>query len=73
MPGQSGLDFARILLAERPDLPVILMSGYAEETINYDASKTLGMVFIEKPFTAAIIARALADVKSAAQLGGGVA
>jgi CheY-like chemotaxis protein len=73
MPGQSGLDLARILLAERPDLPVILMSGYAEETINYDAAKTAGMVFIEKPFTSAVIARALAEVRSSAQIGGSVA
>ena len=65
MPGQSGLEFAEILRIERPDLPVILMSGYAEETINYDQSKMPGMVFIEKPFTAPTIARALAQVKAA--------
>jgi signal transduction histidine kinase/CheY-like chemotaxis protein len=65
MPGKSGLELAEILRIERPDLPVILMSGYAEETINFDQSKMPGMLFIEKPFTAPTIARALAQVKPA--------
>jgi two-component system, cell cycle sensor histidine kinase and response regulator CckA len=61
MPGPSGLDLAEILRGERPDLPVILMSGYAEEAIDYDETRMQGVVFIEKPFTASIIAKALAD------------
>ena len=64
MPGQSGLELAEILRGERPDLPVILMSGYAEETINYDESGMQGVVFIEKPFTAPTLARALADASA---------
>jgi signal transduction histidine kinase/CheY-like chemotaxis protein len=64
MPGQSGLELAEILRIERPDLPVILMSGYAEETINFDPSKMPGMLFIEKPFTAPTIARALGQVRA---------
>jgi PAS domain S-box-containing protein len=65
MPGQSGLELAKMLRRDRPDLPVILMSGYAEEAIHYDTSEMLGVPFVEKPFTAATIARALADVRSA--------
>jgi CheY-like chemotaxis protein len=67
MPGQSGLELAKMLRRDRPDLPVILMSGYAEEAIHYDTSEMLGVPFVEKPFTAATIARALADVRSASQ------
>ena len=64
MPGQSGLDLAEILSTERPDLPVILMSGYTEEAVSGGRS-TRGVVFIEKPFTGQVIARALADVRMA--------
>ncbi len=65
MPGLSGLELAEILSAERPNLPVILMSGYAEETINFDQSERLGILFVEKPFTAAAIAAALEEATSA--------
>jgi CheY-like chemotaxis protein len=30
MPGMTGLDLARDLRASRPDLPVVIVSGYAE-------------------------------------------
>jgi signal transduction histidine kinase/CheY-like chemotaxis protein len=63
MPGQSGLQLAEILAAERPDLPIVLMSGYAEETIKFDPSRLRGVLFIEKPFTAPIIAHALVTVR----------
>ena len=66
MPGRSGLEFAEILATERPDLPIVLMSGYAEETVKFDRLRLPGVVFIEKPFTGPAIARALASVKSMA-------
>jgi DNA-binding NtrC family response regulator len=64
MPGQSGLELAEILRAERSDLPIILMSGYAEETIEYDESRMQGVAFVEKPFTAQTIAKALEDASA---------
>jgi DNA-binding response OmpR family regulator len=30
MPGMSGVDLARDLRSRRPDLPVLIVSGYAE-------------------------------------------
>ena len=66
MPGRSGLEFAEILATERPDLPIVLMSGYAEETVKFDRLRLPGVLFIEKPFTGPAIARALAAVKSMA-------
>jgi two-component system cell cycle sensor histidine kinase/response regulator CckA len=50
MPGQSGIDLARALAGRRPDLPVILMSGYTKETLpleNVEAHFSL----LHKPFT----------------------
>ena len=50
MPGRSGIDLARELVARKPGLPVILMSGYTEETLPVDA---LGpaITLLQKPFT----------------------
>jgi signal transduction histidine kinase/CheY-like chemotaxis protein len=64
MPGKSGLELAEILAAERPDLPIVLMSGYAEETVRFDPSRLPGVLFIEKPFTGPTIAQALITVRS---------
>jgi two-component system, cell cycle sensor histidine kinase and response regulator CckA len=50
MPGQSGIDLARALVSRRPDLPVVLMSGYTVETLpleNVEARFSL----LHKPFT----------------------
>lgn len=50
MPEMKGPELARRLLAQRPALPVLFMSGYAAEVLNqgllgHDAA------FLEKPFT----------------------
>ena len=47
----SGLDLARQLQADRPDLRVILMSGYQTAVHPADLSGDPGMTFISKPFT----------------------
>ncbi|HUQ46392.1 MAG TPA: ATP-binding protein [Gemmatimonadaceae bacterium] len=60
MPGQSGLEFAEILLIEQPELPVVLMSGYTEEVVNRGRVLSPNVVFIEKPFTAQAISRVIA-------------
>jgi two-component system cell cycle sensor histidine kinase/response regulator CckA len=65
MPGQSGLDLAEILRAERPELAVVLMSGYTEEAVSGTRSVPTSVVFVEKPFTGAGISQALAEALSA--------
>ena len=47
MPGISGLEVAAQLQSERPDLPVILMSGYSELEIT-DLKQPVH--FLKKPF-----------------------
>ena len=64
MPGQSGLDLAAILRAERPELPIILMSGYTEEAVSGGRALAHDIVFVEKPFTRDAIRRALEDVRT---------
>jgi signal transduction histidine kinase/ActR/RegA family two-component response regulator len=52
LPGASGVELARRLRAERPDLPVVLVSGYPdEEAGDIMALSGPGLHFLRKPFT----------------------
>jgi len=52
MPGGvSGGALAAELLRDRPDLPVLLMSGYARDAGEREALSRLGMQMLQKPFT----------------------
>lgn len=53
--GGNGLDLARSLRADRPDLPVILMSGYSQDLVTGGLAPD--MVFLPKPWTSEVLAR----------------
>ena len=59
LPGISGGDLAAGLLARRPDLRVVLMSGYAEDAAIRLASQTSPVHFLQKPFDMDTLAREL--------------
>ncbi len=62
MPEMSGAELAREILRLRPDLPVILCTGYSE-TINEEQALAMGVkAFMLKPFTAKDIAVAIRRV-----------
>jgi two-component system cell cycle sensor histidine kinase/response regulator CckA len=68
MPEMSGAQLAETLLAGRPRLKVIYMSGYTEETISESPMKPSGALFISKPFTTDSLlrqVRQLLDAKGA--------
>ncbi|OLC46087.1 MAG: hypothetical protein AUH43_14675 [Acidobacteria bacterium 13_1_40CM_65_14] len=50
MPGRSGVDLARELVARKPGLPVILMSGYPEDTLPVGDLEP-AITLLQKPFT----------------------
>ncbi|MBF0510439.1 MAG: PAS domain S-box protein, partial [Deltaproteobacteria bacterium] len=51
MPNLTGAELAREILDVRPDIPIILCSGFSE-TISYEAAKKLGIKeFVMKPLT----------------------
>jgi CheY-like chemotaxis protein len=50
MPGTSGVALARILLAARPDLPVLVMSGFSEDVLDTSGLPSSVRV-LHKPFT----------------------
>ena len=67
MPGMSGLQLAECLATERPDLPLVLASGYTEDAISRGGPLAPNAVFLEKPFTVHALSRTIADVLSRAE------
>jgi len=58
MPGLSGPELIRNLQRLRPELPVIMMSGYTSETLP-EGAVAAGTQQLRKPFTNAELTRAL--------------
>jgi CheY-like chemotaxis protein len=62
MPGMSGFDLARTLLEIRPDVPILMTSGYVRPEDQETASRIGILDFILKPNTADELGRVLNGV-----------
>lgn len=51
MPGKNGREFANQLLALRPDLKIIFMSGYTDNAIVRESFSDPHFNYLQKPFT----------------------
>jgi CheY-like chemotaxis protein len=74
MPDVGGAEVFREVRAIRPDIPVVLMSGYHEDEAEaaFDGDGLAG--FVQKPFTPADLARRMrAALSSNPDLGSGSA
>jgi two-component system cell cycle sensor histidine kinase/response regulator CckA len=61
MPGSvGGPEFARTLWRERPDLPVVFMSGYSPEARDADLRLQEGFNYLSKPFSLQRLAAVIA-------------
>ena len=67
MPGISGTQLAATLMADRPDLRVIFMSGYTDDDVFRAGAPSGDVHFIEKPFTPHSLARQVRQVLDAAR------
>ena len=65
MPGMSGPDLAKQLLAQRPGLKVLFSSGYTGEAIAHRGEILSGLAFLPKPFTPMTLARKVREVLDA--------
>jgi PAS domain S-box-containing protein len=61
MPGASGPDLTRQLLARRPALKVVYMSGYTEDAIVHHGVLNAGITFLHKPFTSDTLAQKICE------------
>ena len=58
MPGMSGVELARRLRKARPEVPVLLATGYSDEIV----SRGSEFQVLAKPFGAADLSKAIASV-----------
>jgi signal transduction histidine kinase len=52
MPGMGGIELVRELRSRRPGLPVIVMSGYTQELVDFDP-RSKDILTLQKPFSPA--------------------
>lgn len=62
MPRMGGMELADTIHALRPELPVLYISGYTEDTISQDGVRT---AFLQKPFTPLTLVRKAREVLDA--------
>jgi two-component system, cell cycle sensor histidine kinase and response regulator CckA len=62
MPGMTGGELTKKILSVRPELPVILCTGFSEHLKPEDAMQMGISKYLEKPLTAAEISAAIRDV-----------
>jgi PAS domain S-box-containing protein len=61
MPGKSGVELAGLMADRRPGIPVIIMSGYTEETLDMPGLNGR-ITLLQKPFTPRELRRRLREV-----------
>ena len=62
MPGMNGRDLALGLAATRPDMKVLYVSGYPDQSIVHQGLLAPGLAFLQKPFAPDALARKIRDV-----------
>ncbi len=65
MPQMSGPELAKRLATTRPEMRVLCMSGYTDDSIVRHGVLETGVAFIQKPITPALLARKMCEVLAA--------
>jgi DNA-binding response OmpR family regulator len=64
MPGTSGRELAARIMAKRPKIRVLYMSGYTENVVTSGGLLQEGLSFLQKPFSPAVLARRIREALS---------
>jgi PAS domain S-box-containing protein len=59
MPGMTGIQLVEMLVAERPDTRVILMSGYTNHALTNHLTMPQDVRFLEKPISTTLLLRTI--------------
>jgi DNA-binding NtrC family response regulator len=62
MPGMSGRELAKLLLAMRAQMKVLYVSGHTDDVILHHAILKPGVAFLQKPFTRDALAKKIEEV-----------
>ena len=62
MPGSSGPALFGRLSARQPDLKVLYVSGYTDDTIAHQGHLAPGVEFLQKPFTDQLLNRRVREI-----------
>ncbi len=62
IPGMDGRSLAQALRAERPEVRVLFMSGYADKAIVHHGVLDTGVAYLAKPFTTDAVVRKVREV-----------
>ncbi len=62
MPGMGGRELAERLQSQQPDIKVLFMSGYMDQTISYQDLLAAELNFIEKPFSPQKLANKVREI-----------
>ena len=62
MPEMTGMELARRLKSKRPQVKVLYMSGFSEETVRRESTFDPATSFIQKPASASILIQKIRDL-----------
>jgi CheY-like chemotaxis protein len=62
LPDIDGIKLLKVIKFNYPELPVVVITGYGNETTEADARSEKADAYLEKPFTAEELSRILADI-----------
>jgi FixJ family two-component response regulator len=61
LPGLNGLELQRRVASERPDMPIIFITGYGDVPMTVQAMKAGAVEFLTKPFSDTALLNAIQD------------